>query len=72
MLTAIHATPRPTTTPITNPTRKAITTRLFSFNTSLPNALFHYAPTFGEDEFSELPLLSVLGSWAVKLRKYLI
>jgi hypothetical protein len=56
MLTAVHATPKPTTTPITKPTKRAITPRLFSRNTFLPNALRHYAPKCLEVAFSEVQL----------------
>jgi hypothetical protein len=46
MLNSAYAPPSPTTTPITKPTSRAITTRLFSVNTYLPIALLHYASTF--------------------------
>jgi hypothetical protein len=63
MLTTAYAPPKPTTTPFTNPTRRATTARLFSFNSYLPDALVHYAPECVEGEFSEvgLPLYCVLG-----------
>jgi hypothetical protein len=70
MLTAVHATPKPTTTPITKPTKRAITTRLFSRNAFLPNALRHYAPKCLEEVFCELRRYGVLGSSPIKLQIY--
>src|SRR3712207_2859216 len=54
MLSSTHAPPRPSTKPITKPTKRAITTRLFSFNTYLPATLSHYALKCLEEEFSEV------------------
>jgi hypothetical protein len=59
MLTTAHAPPRPSTKPITRPTKRAITIRLFSFNTYLPHALCHYAPNVGEEVFSEVRIAPV-------------
>jgi hypothetical protein len=54
MLTATQAAPRPITKPNTRPTRRAITTRLFSFTTYLPDNLSHYAPNDREGAFCEV------------------
>src|SRR5829696_3481445 len=64
MLHTANAPSKPTTPPTTNPTRRATTARLFSFNTYLPDTLIHYAPKCVEGEFCEveLPLYGVLGS----------
>jgi hypothetical protein len=45
MLNSAWAPPRPTTTPITKPTSRAITTRLFSFN----------SPVIGKDHGNGSP-----------------
>src|SRR5215208_7599673 len=57
---------KPTTPPTTNPTRRATTARLFSFNTYLPDTLVHYASEYVEGKFCEveLPHLGFLGSSA--------
>jgi hypothetical protein len=53
MLNTANAPSKPTTPPTTNPTRRATTARLFSFNTYLPDTLVHYAPECVEGKFSE-------------------
>jgi hypothetical protein len=65
MLDSAYAPPRPTTTPVRKLTSRAISTRLFWFNTYLPIALLYYASTFPKGAFSRvgLPLYGVLRSW---------
>src|SRR5215210_6030392 len=65
MLSTTQAPPRPNTKPNARPTRRAITTRLFSFTTYLPDELSHYALNDREGEFCELPLYGVLRSSAL-------
>jgi hypothetical protein len=48
MLITTHAPPSPSRKPITSPTKRAMTTRLSSFNAALPDTSFHYALTFPE------------------------
>src|SRR5215218_5789910 len=56
MLNTANAPSKPTTPPTTNPTRRATTARLFSFNTYLPDTLVHYAPECVEGKFCEVRL----------------
>src|SRR5687768_7648962 len=44
MLITTHATPSPSKNPITSPTKRAITTRLLSFNAALPDTSCYFAP----------------------------